>query len=97
MMDLARARHKCHTREMGLILRRASSPAPTLCSLRLVAVFIALFSREVGARASQCIEPYLSRKPEKPGDPIPYIMWQKFANHVQKIADSMGTGKPGDY
>lgn len=45
----------------------------------------------------QCIDPYLSRKPEKPGDPIPYVMWQKFANHVQKIADSMGTGKPGDY
>ena len=31
------------------------------------------------------------------GDAICYVMWQKFANHVQKIADSMGTGKPGDY
>jgi hypothetical protein len=46
---------------------------------------------------SQCIEPYLSRKPENPGDPMPYVMWQKFANHVQKIADTLGTGKPGDY
>ena len=46
---------------------------------------------------SQIIEPYLSRRPTGPGEAIPYVMWQKFANHVQKIADSLGTGKKGDY
>ena len=49
------------------------------------------------AEFEECISPYLSRKPEKPGEPEAYVMWQKFANHVQKIADSMGTGKAGDY
>lgn len=46
---------------------------------------------------SQCIEPYLSRRPTGPGEAIENVMWQKFANHVQKIADSLGTGKAGDY
>ena len=35
--------------------------------------------------------------PVQIGEPISYVLWQKFANHVQKIADSLGTGKPGDY
>ena len=42
-------------------------------------------------------QPYETRKPQQFGDPISYVLWQKFANHVQKIADSLGTGKPGDY
>ena len=45
----------------------------------------------------EVIEPYSIRKPEKWGEPMCYVYWQKFANHVQKIADSMGTGKQGDY
>ena len=60
------------------------------------------------AEFNEIIKPYLTRVGERPGaadcwttkpsgDPIPYVMWQKFANHVQKIADSMGTGKAGDY
>ena len=49
------------------------------------------------AEFEECIDPYLSRKPEKPGEPEAYVMWQKFANHVQHIADKMGTGKKGDY
>lgn len=49
------------------------------------------------AEFEEVIEPYLTRKPTKIGDPEPYVLWQKFANHVQKIADSMGTGKEGDY
>ena len=49
------------------------------------------------AEFEEVIEPYLTRKPQNVGDPMPYVLWQKFANHVQKIADSMGTGKKGDY
>ena len=49
------------------------------------------------AEFKEVIEPYLTRKPSAMGDPIPYVLWQKFANHVQKIADSLGTGKKGDY
>ena len=45
----------------------------------------------------QCVDPYLIRKPERPGDPDPYVLWQKFAVHVQHLADQMGTGKKGDY
>jgi hypothetical protein len=49
------------------------------------------------AEFDEVIAPYLTRTGDKPGDPIPYVLWQKFANHVQKIADTLGTGKPGDY
>ena len=45
----------------------------------------------------EVIAPYETRRPQKMGDPISYVLWQKFANHVQKIADSLGTGKAGDY
>ena len=45
----------------------------------------------------EVISPYETRKPVQIGEPVSYVCWQKFANHVQKIADSLGTGKPGDY
>jgi len=45
----------------------------------------------------EVIQPYLTRKPTQKGEPDPFVLWQKFANHVQKIADSMGTGVQGDY
>ena len=45
--------------------------------------------------------PYLTRVPQKPGDPIANVLWQKFAVHVQALADKSGTtdgtGRAGDY
>jgi len=32
------------------------------------------------------VEPYLTRKPEVPGDPEAYVMWQMFVNDVMKYA-----------
>ena len=49
------------------------------------------------AEFQELTEPYLTRRPQKTGDPIPFVLWQKFSNHVQKLADQMGTGKAGDY
>ena len=49
------------------------------------------------AEFEEVIQPYETRRPQQLGEPISYVLWQKFANHVQKIADSLGTGKPGDY
>jgi hypothetical protein len=49
------------------------------------------------AEFEEIIAPYETRKPQQMGDPISYVLWQKFANHVQKIADTLGTGKAGDY
>ena len=45
--------------------------------------------------------PFLCREPKRPGDPIANVYWQKFAVHVQALADKSGsvdgTGKAGDY
>ena len=34
------------------------------------------------------IKPYLSRPPHNPGDPEAYVMWQKFTNDVQGLAET---------
>jgi len=36
---------------------------------------------------NQIIAPYLSRRPNNPGDPEAYVMWQKFTNDVQTLAE----------
>lgn len=41
--------------------------------------------------------PYITRAPQKAGDPMAYVLWQKFTNDVQKMADRYGSGKAGDY
>ena len=49
------------------------------------------------AEFKELTDPYLTRVPQKPGDPIPFVLWQKFTAHVQHLADKVGTGKAGDY
>jgi hypothetical protein len=49
------------------------------------------------AEFQELTENYLTRKPVNPGDPDPFVLWQKFSCHVQSLADQMGTGKKGDY
>ena len=38
----------------------------------------------------EIVQPYLTRRPERPGEPEACVMWQRFANDVQALAD---TGK----
>ena len=49
------------------------------------------------AEFKELTDPFLTRKPQKAGDPIPFVLWQKFTTHVQSLADKVGTGKRGDY
>ena len=49
------------------------------------------------AEFNELTGPYLTRVPKKPGDPTPFVKWQEFSNHVQRLADKLGSGKAGDY
>ena len=49
------------------------------------------------AEFEEMTAPYLTRVPKKKGDPLPFVKWQEFSTHVQKLADQMGSGKAGDY
>ncbi len=49
------------------------------------------------AEFQEVAEPYTTRRPQSIGEPMPYVLWQKFASDVQALADKAGTGKAGDY
>ena len=39
------------------------------------------------AEFDEVVKPYLTRNPNKPGEPVGFVFWQKFATDLQTLAD----------